>query len=49
MKIQKSAEHYYDAAFDEIKILEKIRNEKDLIFGKDNTDANDYCVCQLLD
>lgn len=28
MKIQKSAEHYYDAAFDEINILNILKNNK---------------------
>jgi len=28
MKIQKSAEHYYEAAFDEIKILSQVKTHK---------------------
>jgi len=31
LKIQKSADHYFEAAFDEIEILEKARKERNNI------------------
>lgn len=60
LKIQKSADHYFEAAFDEIEILERARKERNNIHwlhlkfvmeGKksSNIKNNETYVCQLLD
>merc|ERR1712096_585306 len=59
LKVQKSADHYFEAAFDEIEILEKARKERNnihwlhlkyVIEGKaTNLKNNDCYVCQLTD